>query len=65
MSSPYNKETARKAAFHAVFLRLPAQAATVLSYVLLVRLLSETDFGIYSLFYAILPLTSTPSARRH
>jgi O-antigen/teichoic acid export membrane protein len=58
-TGPYTKKSARAASFHAVVLRVPAQLATLLGYVLQVRLLSETEFGVYSLFYAMLPVVAT------
>ena len=56
MSQIYSKQRARNAVFHTLMLRPPGQIATVVGYVLLVRLLSEADYGIYNLFYALLPL---------
>jgi O-antigen/teichoic acid export membrane protein len=61
-SGPYTRHDARTAVFHAVLLRVPAQAANFLAYILLVRLLSETDFGIYSLLYATLPVVGTAAS---
>jgi O-antigen/teichoic acid export membrane protein len=58
-AGPYTRKSARAAAFHAVLLRVPAQVATLLGYVVLVRVLPETEFGIYSLFYATLPVVGT------
>ena len=58
-TGPYTRKSARVAAFHAIFLRVPAQVATLVGYVVLVRLLSETEFGVYSLFYAVLPVVGT------
>ena len=58
-TGPYTRKSARAAAFHAIFLRVPAQVATLVGYVVLVRLLSETEFGVYSLFYAVLPVVGT------
>jgi len=58
-AGPYTRKSARSAAFHAIFLRVPAQIATLVGYVVLVRLLSETEFGVYSLFYAVLPVVGT------
>lgn len=55
----YTRKSARSAAFHALLLRVPAQFATLLSYVVLVRVLPEAEFGIYSLFYAMLPVVGT------
>ena len=57
--NPYTRKSARAAAFHAILFRIPAQLATLLGYVVLVRWLSETEFGVYSLFYAMLPLVGT------
>jgi O-antigen/teichoic acid export membrane protein len=45
--------------FHAVLFRIPAQISTLLGYVVLVRWLTETEFGVYSLFYAMLPMIGT------
>jgi O-antigen/teichoic acid export membrane protein len=61
-TSPYNKQGARRATFYTLLLRPPAQIASALSYVLLVRLLSERDYGIYNLFYATLPLVSAAAS---
>jgi O-antigen/teichoic acid export membrane protein len=58
-TGPYTRKSARAAAFHAVLLRVPAQIATLLAYVVLVRLLPESEFGIYALFYAMLPVVGT------
>jgi O-antigen/teichoic acid export membrane protein len=58
-TGPYNRRSARAAAFHALILRVPAQIATLASYVVLVRLLPESEFGIYSLFYAMIPVIGT------
>lgn len=62
MTNPYSKQRARRAVFHTLMLRPPAQIATVVSYVLLVRLLSEADYGIYNLFYALLPLLAAAAS---
>lgn len=56
---PYTRRSARAAVFHSVFLRVPAQIASLLGYVVLVRLLSESEFGVYSLFYAMMPVVGT------
>lgn len=56
MTHIYSKQRARAAVFHTLMLRPPGQIATVIGYVLLVRLLSEAEYGIYNLFYALLPL---------
>ena len=56
MTRLYSKQRARRAVFHTLLLRPPGQVAGFVGYVLLVRLLSEAEYGIYSLFYALLPL---------
>ena len=55
----YTPDRARRSLFHTVTYRGAAQAATLLGYVVLVRGLSKTDFGIFSLLYAFIPLIST------
>ena len=57
--SLYTRKSARSAAFHAVMFRIPAQVATLFGYVVLVRWLPETEFGVYSLLYAMLPMIAT------
>src|SRR5690606_29705892 len=59
MTKIYSKQRARRAVFHTLALRPPGQIATVIGYVLLVRLLSEAEYGIYNLFYALLPLLAS------
>lgn len=56
MTQVYSKQRARRAVFHTLLLRPPGQIASFVGYVLLVRLLSEAEFGVYNLFYALLPL---------
>ena len=56
---PYTQRSARSASFFAIGLRIPSQIATVFGYIVLVRLLSESEFGVYSLFYAALPTLGT------
>jgi O-antigen/teichoic acid export membrane protein len=56
---PYTRRSARTATFHALAFRVPAQLASVLGYVLLVRVLPESEFGVYSLFYAIVAVVGT------
>ena len=46
----------RKAITHNVVYRLLSQAATAVTYIFLVRMFSEAEFGIYHLFYAIPPV---------
>jgi len=55
----YTPDSARRSLYHTVTYRTIAQVATILGYVILVRGLSRTDFGIFSLFYAFIPLVTT------
>lgn len=55
----YGRKRARRSLFHTVNYRILAQLFTILGYVVMVRAMSEHDFGIYSLFYAFIPLAST------
>jgi O-antigen/teichoic acid export membrane protein len=57
--SLYSRANARRALIHTVGFRFLSQAATVLSFVLLVRGLSEQDMGIYSLLYSVIPVIGT------
>ena len=58
-TNPYTQKGARAAAFHVVLFRIPAQIATLLGYVVLVRWLPETEYGVYGLFCAMLPMVGT------
>ena len=58
-NSLYTRKSARTAVFHALLFRIPAQAAALVSYVVLVRWLPETEYGVYSLLYATLPVIGT------
>src|SRR5690606_31291476 len=62
MTRLYSKQRARRAVFHTLLLRPPGQVAGFVGYVLLVRLLSEAEYGIYSLFYALLPLLAAAAS---
>ncbi|HSY04843.1 MAG TPA: oligosaccharide flippase family protein [Steroidobacteraceae bacterium] len=55
----YSREKARRSLFNTIGYRAISQVATLLSYVVLVRALSEQSFGILSLFYAFIPVVST------
>jgi O-antigen/teichoic acid export membrane protein len=57
--SVYNRSRARRSIFDTVMFRVMSQVGTVLSYVILVRGLSEQSLGVYSLFYAFIPVVST------
>lgn len=60
--SLYSKQRARTAVFHTAMLRPPAQIGGLLAYVLLVRLLSEAEYGVYNLLYALLPLLTAAAS---
>ena len=57
--SLYTPHRARRSIVDTVRYRVVSQIATVTSYVVLVRGLSEHEIGIYSLLYALIPLLST------
>lgn len=61
MPSPglYTRERARRSIFDTVTYRAASQAATAVSYVILVRALSKESFGILNLLYALIPVIST------
>lgn len=51
----YSKHRATKAAKFTVIFRAISTPATIVGSILLVRLLSEEQYGLYNLFYALLP----------
>ena len=55
----YSREKARRSFFNTVGFRALSQIATMLSYIVLVRALSEHSFGVLNLLYAIIPVVST------
>lgn len=55
----YNREKARRSFFNTVGFRAISQIATMLSYIVLVRGLSEQSFGVLNLLYAVIPVIST------
>jgi O-antigen/teichoic acid export membrane protein len=55
----YSLGRARRAVFHTVGLRAVSQIATVLSYAVLVRGISEQSLGVYALLYSVIPIVST------
>lgn len=56
--SLYSRHSARRSLIDTILYRVLSQVATVLSFVVLVRALSEQDFGVFSLLYAVLPAVS-------
>ncbi len=59
MVSIYNQSRARRSLIDTVLLRAVSQAATIISYVVLVRAMHKEDFGVYSLLYSFIPVVST------
>lgn len=57
--SYYTSDNARRSIWHTAVFRVASQASTLASYVVLVRALSEHDFGVFNLLYAIIPVVST------
>lgn len=55
----YSKGHARRSLFHTAIFRALSQLATLASYVVLVRGMTEHAFGILSLLYAVIPVMST------
>lgn len=58
----YTRKRARRSLFDTLKFRALSQIATILGYVVLVRGLSEHDFGIFNLLYAFIPVVSTISS---
>ncbi|MCP5328977.1 MAG: oligosaccharide flippase family protein [Steroidobacteraceae bacterium] len=57
--SLYSRERTRRSLFATVGYRSISQVATVLSYVVLVRGISEESFGVYSLLYSFVTILTT------
>jgi len=57
--SVYSREKARRSVFNTIGYRAISQLATIVGYVVLVRVLSEQSFGIYSVLYSFIPVVST------
>jgi O-antigen/teichoic acid export membrane protein len=55
----YSRGRARRALFHTIVFRAVSQLATMLSFVVLVRGLSEQSLGLYSLLYSVIPVITT------
>jgi O-antigen/teichoic acid export membrane protein len=55
----YNRTRARRSVVDTLRYRIISQIATVASYVVLVRGMSEHEFGVLSLLYALIPVLST------
>jgi O-antigen/teichoic acid export membrane protein len=55
----YSKKRVRSALFYTAGLRVVAQISTLASFTLLVRGMSEHEFGVLQLMYAVIPLIGT------
>jgi len=55
----YTRGRARRSLIDTVAFRIVSQVATILGYVILVRGMSEQQFGVYSLLYSIIPVIGT------
>jgi len=58
----YTRKRARRSLFDTVTFRAISQIATVLGYIVMVRGMSEQDFGIFNLLYAFIPVVGTISS---
>jgi O-antigen/teichoic acid export membrane protein len=55
----YDRARARRSLFDTITYRVVSQVATILGYIVLVRAMSKSDFGIFSLMYSFIPLVGT------
>jgi O-antigen/teichoic acid export membrane protein len=58
MAGIYNRDSARRSLFDTVIYRAFSQVATVLGFIILVRGMSQEDFGVFNLLYAFIPVVS-------
>ena len=56
--SLYSRKSARRSLFDTVMYRGVSQVVTMLSYIVIVRGMSEHEFGVLSLLYAFIPVVS-------
>lgn len=57
-SGIYDRRGVRKSLFHTAVFRAASPVATLASYIVLVRALSEHEFGVFNLLYAFIPVIS-------
>lgn len=57
--SLYNQIRARRSLIDTVMFRALSQAATILSYIIMVRGMRKEDFGVFNLLYSFIPVVST------
>jgi O-antigen/teichoic acid export membrane protein len=55
----YDRGRARRSLFDTITYRVVSQVATILGYIVLVRAMSKSDFGIFNLMYSFIPLVGT------
>lgn len=55
----YSRKRARRSLFDTVIYRAISQVVTILSYIVIVRGMTEHDFGVFNLLYAFIPVIST------
>jgi O-antigen/teichoic acid export membrane protein len=55
----YTKEGARRSLVYTVAFRVLSQISTILSYVVIVRGMTEHDFGVFNLLYGFIPVVGT------
>jgi O-antigen/teichoic acid export membrane protein len=55
----YSRKRARRSLFDTVIYRAISQVVTILGYIILVRGMTEREFGVFNLLYAFLPVIST------
>lgn len=55
----YGRDSARRSLLDTIGFRALSQLATVVSYAVLVRSMTEHDFGVLSLFYSFIPIVIT------
>jgi len=55
----YDRRRARRSLFDTITYRILSQLTTVVGYVVLVRAMSKSDFGVYNLLYSFIPLVGT------
>lgn len=58
----YSRAHARRSLFHTAIFRTLSQLASVASYVVLVRGMTEQTFGILNILYAVIPVISTAAS---
>jgi len=58
----YGKPQARRSVFDTVLFRAGGQFFTMLGYIVMVRVMSEHDFGVFNLLYTIIPVISTAAS---